>query len=252
VDTPALKPPPRAEASDIDRQARTVQRPPDPKNPLPFSRGNTTERVEAADASRSRTESPVVQPEPAAGTRTSTATTDGGEGSGSGPTVPPSTTGPAISSSTSGLSRGDNGRARESGGSLGDTLRNLQKFVQQDSFSNPQGGQGAWGPSIQFDTKGVEFGPWIRRFIAQIKRNWFVPYAAMALKGHVVIQFNVHKDGRISDLNVVGASQVEAFNHAAFNALAASNPTMPLPTEYPSDKAFFTVTFYYNETPPTQ
>ena len=31
------------------------------------------------------------------------------------------------------------------------------------------------------------------------------------------------------------------------NALLASNPTEPLPPEYPDDKAFFTVTFYYNE-----
>ena len=28
------------------------------------------------------------------------------------------------------------------------------------------------------------------------------------------------------------------------------SPTQPLPPEYPSDHAFFTVTFYYNETPP--
>ena len=33
------------------------------------------------------------------------------------------------------------------------------------------------------------------------------------------------------------------------NALLASNPTEPLPPEYPDDKAFFTVTFYYNESP---
>ena len=33
----------------------------------------------------------------------------------------------------------------------------------------------AFGPAIQFDTKGVEFGPWIRRFIAQVKRNWLIP-----------------------------------------------------------------------------
>jgi hypothetical protein len=25
---------------------------------------------------------------------------------------------------------------------------------------------------------------------------------------------------------------------------------VPLPPEYPSEKAFFTVTFFYNETPP--
>jgi TonB family protein len=137
------------------------------------------------------------------------------------------------------------------GGSLGDALRNLERYVQQESFDNQEGGGGAFGPSIQFDTKGVEFGPWIRRFIAQIKRNWFIPYAAMSFKGHVVITFNVHKSGALSDLSVIQPSGVDAFNNSAFNALAASNPTEPLPPEYPSDKAFFTVTFYFNETPPT-
>ena len=29
------------------------------------------------------------------------------------------------------------------------------------------------------------------------------------------------------------------------------NPPLPLPEEYPSEKAFITVTFYYNETPPS-
>ena len=135
------------------------------------------------------------------------------------------------------------------GGKLGDALRNLQKYVDQDTFANQRGGTQEFGPAIQFDTKGVEFGPWIRRFVAQVKRNWFVPYAAMSLKGHVVITFNVHKDGRITDLQVLRPSDVSAFNNAAFNALAQSNPTMSLPPEYPSDKAFFTVTFYYNEAP---
>jgi len=32
--------------------------------------------------------------------------------------------------------------------------------------------------------------------------------------------------------------------------LLGSNPTEPLPPEYPEPKAFFTVTFYYNENPP--
>ena len=129
-------------------------------------------------------------------------------------------------------------------------MRNLQRFVQNEQFDNPGGSGGQFGPEIQFDTKGVEFGPWIRRFIAQVKRNWFIPYAAMNMRGHVVITFNVHKDGAITDLAVVGASPIDAFNNAAFGALSGSNPTQPLPPEYPSEKAFFTVTFYYNEQPP--
>jgi TonB family protein len=73
--------------------------------------------------------------------------------------------------------------------------------------------------------------------------------AAMSLKGHVVLQFNVHKDGSISDLAVVQPSAIDAFNNAAVNAIRGSNPTQPLPPEYPTDKVLFTVTFYYNESP---
>ena len=33
--------------------------------------------------------------------------------------------------------------------------------------------------------------------LVQVKRNWLIPYAAMSMKGHVVVTFNVHKDGSI-------------------------------------------------------
>ena len=63
------------------------------------------------------------------------------------------------------------------------------------------------------------------------------------------ISVSINKDGSITDLAVAGASPIQAFNNAAYGALSASNPTQPLPPEYPSDKAFFTVTFLYNESP---
>jgi TonB family protein len=156
---------------------------------------------------------------------------------------------PTMTARPQASANGANGRSVVGGGALGDAVKNLQRYVQM--FDNQQGGGGEFGPEIQFDTKGVEFGPWIRRFIAQVKRNWNVPYAAMSLKGHVVITFNVHKDGSITDLSVAGPSGVESFNSAAYGALSGSNPTQPLPAEYPTEKAFFTVTFYYNESPPT-
>jgi TonB family protein len=244
-DLKAPRPPLRGEGSDQDRIARAPERAPKPENRMPKMRGNTPERVE-----RNTSQAPRGQgaaPDPAAGQPQAH------------PDPQPDTALPKGLDSSSALSlpnaprsstpNGADGRSATAGGQLGDALRNLQRYVQRDGFDNPQGGGGEFGPEIQFDTKGVEFGPWIRRFIAQVKRNWFIPYAAMSMKGHVVITFNVHKDGSISDLTVVGPCPVDAFNNAAFGALAGSNPTQPLPPEYPSDKAFFTVTFFYNETP---
>ncbi len=237
VDLEATRPPERAEDSDKDRIARAPERARTPTNPLPFARGNSRERVESAEMSRSR--GPQTQAPPAP--------------------VGPAEVQPRPESATPPLPPSDNGltppremaqQQPRGSGALGEALKNLQRYVQRESFDNRGGGGGQFGPFIQFDTKGVEFGPWVRRFVAQVKRNWYVPDAALAMRGHVVLQFNVHKDGRITDVVVVGPSSIEGFNNSSLNAILASNPTEPLPPEYPSDRAFFTVTFYYNEEPP--
>ena len=111
-------------------------------------------------------------------------------------------------------------------------------------------GEGQFGEAIQFDTKGVEFGPWVRRFLAQVRRNWFISQAAMSQKGHVSVSFTVHKDGSITDIVVAGPSKVEEFNTSSLNAIAASSPVQPLPAEYPDEKALITITFHYNQSPP--
>jgi TonB family protein len=231
-------PPERAELSDLDRRAASIERPPEPKNPLPFARGNTTERIDEnpADGPRAKPSPPA----PPAG---------GANGEATPREVPP------LLDATNGLTLPKPEPAKPeargpSTGILADAIRNVQKYAGQEAFNNPQGGAPDQNfPSIQFDSKGVEFGPWLRRFVAQIRRNWFIPYAAMTMKGHVVVTFNVHKDGRITDLKVLKASSVDAFTNSAHNAIAASDPTVPLPPEYPDDRAFFTVTFYFNEDP---
>jgi TonB family protein len=108
-----------------------------------------------------------------------------------------------------------------------------------------------YGP-IQFDSKGVEFGFWIRRFLAQLKKNWYalMPPNAMALRGSVVLAFDVYKDGRLTNIERVTPSVVDTFNEAAEKALALTDPTQSLPAEYPDEKVRFTITFYYNEKTP--
>jgi TonB family protein len=257
IDRQALRAIERAPLSDMDRSAQTRERAPDPRNSQPFSRGNSPELAEARPPSqRPRGQGPAPEP---------SVPRQGAEGAAQpqqqAQATPPAPQSPSLLPSEQTMpkpaqptqpSAAPPGRTTPAGGALGEALQNLNRYVQQNQqFENPSG-KGEFGPWIQFDTKGVEFGPWIRRFVAQVKRNWFVPYAAMSLRGHVVLTFNVHKDGRITDLQIIQPSSVDAFNNAAFNALSSSNPTMPLPTEYPSDKAFFTVTFFYNESPPSQ
>ena len=232
IDMKALKPPERAPQSDEDRRAQTRETPPNATNPLPFTRGNSSERVEAQNNERAAGEQnqnqPTLQPQPESQEARVLPPSDEGYRR-----PPPQATTPQTRPS----------------GSLGEALRNLQQYVQKQTFDNPQGGQNQPGAAIQFDTKGVEFGPWLRRFVAQVRRNWFIPQAAMTFHGHVVLQFNIHRDGTITDVAVVQPSDISGFNSAAVGAITGSSPTEPLPPEYPSDKALFTVTFYYNEDP---
>ena len=249
LDLQAKKPPRRAESSDRDREARSVERAPKPDNPLPFSRGNTTERVEA-QLERQRQQAA----EEARARQAQQQQQQAAEKAQQASNVPHLSDVPSALEvpQTQRQQPAPNTSERTSvagSGALGNALKDLRRYIPSQNFDNP-GGSGQFGPAIQFDSKGVEFGPWIRRFVAQIRHNWFIPEAAMSMKGHVVITFNVHKDGSISDLTVVGPCPIESFNTSAFGALASSNPTQPLPPEYPSDKAFFTVTFYYNESPP--
>jgi TonB family protein len=201
------------------------------ENPLPMARGNSRERSEATPEEKMKGEGPAPQPAPEAPRVETPSVTDQRNADMAMMQKPQIQPPP--------------------GGQLGDALKNLQKYVQNQSFDNQKGQVQDFGP-LQFDTKGVEFGPWIRRFISQVRRNWFVPMAAMTMKGRVVITFNVHRNGALTDVTVVRPSEIDSFNTAAVNALLASNPTIQLPPEYPDDKAFFTVTFYYNESPPGQ
>jgi TonB family protein len=230
LDTPAKRAPDRAEASDLDRRARTPAPVPESTNPLPAARGNSADRVEALPDLRARGQGPAPEPSPEAPEPT-----------------PPRVIDPPPQQQAQ-LSLPPQAPAKPSGGSLGEALKNLQKYVEQESYNNPRGNTQNLGP-LQFDTKGVEFGPWIRRFVSQVRRNWFIPMAAMTMRGRVVLTFNVHRNGALTDVQVIEPSPIGSFNTAAMNALLASNPTEPLPPEYPDDKAFFTVTFYYNDSP---
>jgi outer membrane biosynthesis protein TonB len=251
VETPPPKSvSPLAELSDRDRRAQAPERAQDPTNLRPFSRGNTFERMDNPGNVPQRMARNQNQPSPEQ-VPPADRTPPGQEGENGNAQQPGSAAAVALPNGPQASARtGTGGAAPGAPGRLADSLRNLGRYVQSETFNNPQGGGGQPGASIQFDSKGVDFGPWLRRFIAQIRRNWNIPYAAMAFKGHVVIQFNVHRDGSISDLAVPGPSNVDGFNSAAYGALVASNPTEPLPREYPADRCFFTVTFFYNEQPP--
>lgn len=201
--------------SDIDRRSATLIHPPQPTNPDPASLGHTSERIVATPPPSAAAGDPTPSPPPQPNA-----------------TVIPDLMRPSHPTGAQGLAN---------------SLQNLSKYLQGANYNNPQGGQTDTGADIQFDSKGIDFGPWLARFRAQVMRNWLVPEAAMVQHGHVVFQFWVSRDGTLSEIRIVQPSKVDVFNSAAQNALFRSNPTVPLPDGYPTDRILFTVTFFYNE-----
>ncbi len=274
--------PPRLDAplSDTDRQAQSPLSSDDPLNNLPNALGNSSTFVETDDPDAGLDETPrigvpadanspnptdVPEPDSAvddlldvlADRPPSESADDPGPGERSEPedgsTEAVAAEGSLVVPDQSGGPEDPDPQSEadlRADGLLGRAMENLEDYVRRESFGNLRGSTDQFGPWLQFDTKGVEFGPWVRRFIAQIRRNWFIPYAAFSMHGNVVLTFYVHKDGTLTDLTVQRPSAVGAFTNSAFNALQSSNPTRPLPPEYPDDQAFFTVTFYFNESPP--
>lgn len=226
---PVAPPKPMAEQSDKDRRSATREKAPTPENTMPFSRGNTPEKVQGAPTQDERAKGPE-NPQPPAPSP-----------------APPQPQPPQVAAKMIVETPVVATQQQPAGGQLGASLRNLQRYLQDQNLNNQKGGLTQQDPDIQFDSKGVEFGPWLARFIAQVKSNWFVPDAAMVMSGHVVLQFNVHRDGTITDLRIAQPSAVTAFTNAAMTAIKLSNPTMALPAEYPTEQASFVVTFHYNE-----
>jgi TonB family protein len=225
---PRKVPPPERPrvASDMDRRASSPERAVNPTNPDPVSTGNSADMLDGTPAPLPREAAPsaaAAAPSPPA----------------PAPSAPAASGAPAMARPS----------ATAASTSLGDSLRNIDQLIKRERFDNPTGGPNANDPAISFDSKGVDFGPWLARFVAQVKRNWLIPYAALTMKGRVVVTFNVHRNGRISDLKILQGSDISAFNTAAFQALVLSNPTLALPEGYPDDVCEFKVTFFYNERP---
>ncbi len=125
----------------------------------------------------------------------------------------------------------------------------IRRFLAGSRFDNPEGGLVAnTGNTLYYNDKGANFVPWLRRMLAEVRRNWFVPYSVAFNHGHVAVGISVARDGTVTELKVLFASGISGFDNAAVGALRASQ-LLPLPADYPDDKFDIILVFWYNERP---
>jgi len=104
---------------------------------------------------------------------------------------------------------------------------------------------------ILSDTRGVDFGPYMRRLHVTVEDHWYPLIPEVALppitkRGRVIIEFDIMKDGSIQGLRIVDGSGDVALDRAAYGALTNAVPLPRLPTEFSGDFLRIRAAFYYN------
>jgi TonB family protein len=113
----------------------------------------------------------------------------------------------------------------------------------------PSAGRPQSNMELRSDPMGVDFRPYMIQVIAAIKRNWLAVYpeaARRGLRGDVVLEFAIAKQGLVTKVIMPGESGAKALDQAAIAAISASNPLPPLPKDFKGDRIVLRMTFMYN------
>jgi len=110
---------------------------------------------------------------------------------------------------------------------------------------------GKLGSAVELlsDPQGVDFWPYLVKILTTVRRNWFavIPESTrFGRTGRAVIQFAINRDGSVPKLVIATPSGAEALDRAAVAAISASNPFIPLPSEFKGSQIRLQFVFRYN------
>jgi TonB family protein len=111
------------------------------------------------------------------------------------------------------------------------------------------------GVEVLSDTMGVDFGPYLRRIIGDIRRTWIplIPEEArppLNKQGQTLIRFVILPDGRIGTMNLDGSTHDTAIDRAAWGAITGVGQFPPLPANFHGPQLELRIDFLVNMTPP--
>jgi TonB C terminal len=113
------------------------------------------------------------------------------------------------------------------------------------------------GVEILSDTEGVDFGPYLRRILADIKRNWLplIPEEARpaaSMQSETLIRVSILPDGRISAMHLDGSSQQQNIDRAAWGAITGEGQFPPLPATFKGQSVELRISFLTNRPLPVR
>jgi TonB family protein len=123
-----------------------------------------------------------------------------------------------------------------------------QKPANQYGLGLGTKGRTVEGVEILSDTRGVNFAPYLRVIVRDIKQNWYrlIPQSADTQKGKLAIEFAITNDGHVADMQLVATSGEVVLDRAAWASITKSNPFTRLPSEFTGPFLALRFRFYYN------
>jgi len=147
----------------------------------------------------------------------------------------------------------------------GDAIRQAAQNASHDHGSSgdysgaPSSGRTGMGEGVQVlsDMQGVDFGPYIRRILEDIKRNWYplIPEEArppLNKQGETLIRFTILPDGRIAAMNLDGSSQDQSIDKACWGAITGEGQFPPLPASFHGPNLELRIDFFTNKPLPNR
>lgn len=113
------------------------------------------------------------------------------------------------------------------------------------------------GVEVLSDTQGVDFGPYLRRILGDIRRTWIplIPEEArppLNKQGETLIRFTILPDGRIGAMHLDGSTHDQAIDRAAWGGIVGVGQFPPLPASFHGPQLELRIDFLVNISPPQQ
>jgi TonB family protein len=144
------------------------------------------------------------------------------------------------------------------GSAIQQAVRNANRGLDGGS-GVPGFGQGVSGSKVYgnaevlSDTMGVDFEPYLKRVVNDVRMNWYslIPDSALPpflKKGKVMIEFVIEPNGNVAGMHIVdgNSSGDVSLDRAAWGGITKSNPFQPLPKEFKGPYLRLRFRFFYN------
>jgi outer membrane biosynthesis protein TonB len=141
--------------------------------------------------------------------------------------------------------------------SIEDAMREAAHKPSSGGYSARGNGSsplGVGGPEILSDTQGVDFDPYLRRIIADIRRNWLplIPEECrppLSKEGETLVRFTILPDGRIGGMWLDGSTHDDAINRSAWGSITREGQFPPLPSQFHGPNLELRIHYYVNKPP---